>query len=402
MSHMRKKVLIIGGGYGGIRAARALEKHPELEVTLIDSHPYHYLQTDVYDFIANKTTITDISVSLITLFYDSNVSFLQRKITRIAPAQNKIITACGEELSYDYLIIANGSRTFFPSFVEGLKEHAHGVKSIKRAFEFKLKFEEAIYKKVESEGSCSLNPDFNIVIGGGGLSGVEIAAAMAEYSQRFFAMSGYACGGISVYLIEASSDILNGLDGYLVEKSRKRLEKLGVNIITGNKILKVEEHCVHLSNNMTIPMNFMIWTGGIEVRKIDGDGFEYNQRGQLKVDECLRVKGFDNVFAIGDCAEIVNLDGKVLAPTAMLAEFSADIAAHNIIASKDGKNLKEVDFELPGVLVALGGYFTAGIIYGVKLSGFIGFLVKQMVSHMYKWPLTRQCKKALAKSCHKG
>lgn len=399
---MKKKVLIIGGGYGGIRAARSLEKHSELDITLIDSKPYHYLQTDVYDFIANKTTITDISVSLITLFYGSNVSFLQRKIIKILSGENKIITECGEELSYDYLIIANGSRTFFPSFVEGLTEHAHGVKSIKRAFEFKLKFEQAIYKKVESEGTCSLTPDFNIVIGGGGLSGVEIAAAMAEYSQRFFAMGGYVCGGISVHLIEGSADILNGLDGYLVEKSRKRLEKLGVNIITGHKILKVEEHNVHLSGNITIPMNFMIWTGGIEVRKIEGEGFEYNQRGQLKVDECLRVKGFNNIFAIGDCAEITNLGGKVLAPTAMLAEFSADIATHNIIAIENGKKLKEVDFELPGVLVALGGYFTVGLIYGIKLSGFIGFLAKQTVSHIYKWPLTRQCKKALAKSCHKG
>lgn len=399
---MKKKVLIIGGGYGGIRAARNLEKHSELDITLIDSKPYHYLQTDVYDFIANKTTITDISVSLITLFYGSNVGFLQRKIIKILSGENKIITECGEELSYDYLIVANGSRTFFPSFVEGLTEHAHGVKSIKRAFEFKLKFEQAIYKKVESEGTCSLNPDFNIVIGGGGLSGVEIAAAMAEYSQRFFAMGGYVCGGISVHLIEGSADILNGLDSYLVEKSRKRLEKLGVNIITGHKILKVEEHSVHLSNNITIPMNFMIWTGGIEVRKIEGDGFEYNQRGQLKVDECLRVKGFNNIFAIGDCAEIANISGKVLAPTAMLAEFSADIVTHNIIAIENGKKLKEVDFELPGVLVALGGYFTVGLVYGIKLSGFIGFLVKQAVSHIYKWPLTRQCKKALAKSCHKG
>lgn len=397
---MKKKVLIIGGGYGGIRAAHNLSKNSEFEITIIDSRPYHYLQTDVYDFIANKTTITDISVSLVTLFYNSDINFLQRKIVKIVPNDNKIITSLGEELAYDYLVVANGSRTFFPSFIEGLSEHAHGVKSLKRAFEFKQKFEEAIYKKVESEGVCELNPDFNVVIGGGGLSGVEIAAATAEYSERFFALGGYACGGIAIHLIEASPTILPGIDEYLMRKSKKRLEDLGVNIITGDKILKVDEHAVHLASGKSIAMNFMIWTGGVEVRRIDGDGFSYNQRGQLKIDEYSMVQGFDNVFAIGDCAEVVNTKGKTLAPTAMVAEFGADVAAHNIEALANKKELKKIEFDLPGMLVALGGFYTVGIVYGVKLGGIMGYLAKKAVSHMYKWPLTQKCKKSLVQSCN--
>jgi NADH:ubiquinone reductase (H+-translocating) len=399
MSEVRKKVLIIGGGYGGIRAAHGLAKNKDFEITLIDSKPYHYLQTDVYDFIANKTTITDISVSLVTLFFGTNINFLQRKITKILSSENKIVTAEGEEISFDYLVMAIGSRTYFPSFIEGLSEYAHGVKSAKRAFEFKQKFEEAIYKKVESEGTCELSPDFNVVVGGGGLSGVEISAAMAEYSQRFFALGGYACGGISIYLIEASENILNGIDQYLVKKSRKRLEELGVNIIVGDKILKVDEHSVHLGSGKNVAMNFMIWTGGVEVRKIDGDGFEFNQRGQLKIDEFSRVKGFGNIFAIGDCAEVINTSGKILAPTAMVAEFGADIVACNIIATEHKKELKKIAFDLPGMLVALGGFYTVGIIYGFRLSGIIGYLAKKAVSQIYKWPLTQKCKKSITKSC---
>jgi NADH dehydrogenase len=401
---MQKKVIIIGGGYGGIRAANALSKHHELSVTLIDTRPYHYLQTDVYDFIANKSTITDISVSLVTLFFNgqSNVAFLQRKITEIKTEQNIVVTKEGEELDYDYLIVANGSRTFFPSFIEGLQEHSHGVKSIKRAFEFKQKFETAIYKKVESEGVCELNPDFNVIIGGAGLSGVEIAAGMAEYSQRFFALGGYACGGIAVHLIEASETILPGIDNYLVRKSKKRLKELGVNIITGDKILKVEEDKVHLGSGKTIPMNFMIWTGGIEANRIFcTPEMPRNPRGHLTVDENLQVHGLGNVFAIGDCAQIINTKGKILAPTAMVAEFGADIAAYNIAALANKKELKKVEFELPGMLVALGGYYTVGVVYGIRLSGVVGFLAKKAVSYMYKWPLTRKCKKAIVKSCNK-
>lgn len=397
---MQKKVLIVGGGYGGIRAAHALSKHSGFEITIVDTRPYHYMQTDVYDFIANKSTITDISVSLVTLFYNTKINFLQRKVMKVLSNENKIVTNFGEELSYDYLILAIGSRTYFPSFIEGLSEHSHGVKSIKRAFEFKQKFEEAIYKKVESEGVCELNPDFNVVIGGGGLSGVEVAAAMAEYSDRFFAMGGYACGGIAVHLIEASETILPGVDHYLMRKSKKRLEELGVNIITGDKILKVDEHSVHLGSGKTISMNFMIWTGGVEVRKIECDGFAYNPRGQLKIDEFSRVEGFGNVFAIGDCAQVVNTKGKTLAPTAMVAEFGADVAAYNVAATEHKKELKKIEFDLPGMLVALGGFYTVGVIYGIRISGMVGYLAKKAVSHIYKWPLTRKCKKSLVKSCN--
>lgn len=398
---MLKKVIIIGAGYGGIRAAHALAKHRELDVTIVDSRPYHYLQTDVYDYIANKTTITDISVSLVTLFFEkeSNVSFLQRKIVKIIPNEKKIITNFDEELFYDYLVMAIGSRTYFPSFIEGLSTHAHGVKSLKRAFEFKQKFEQAIHKQVESEGVCELNPNFNIVIGGAGLSGVEIAAAMAEYADRFFALGGYACGGVAVHLIEASDSILPGIDPYLVRKSKKRLKELGVNIVTGDKILKVEENKVHLGSGKVVNMNFMIWTGGVEVRKIEAEGFNYNPRGQVKIDEYSRVEGFSDIFAIGDCAQVVNVKGKTLAPTAMVAEFGADVAAHNIAATNNGGELKKIEFDLPGMLVALGGYFTVGVVYGVRLSGLVGFFAKKAVSHMYKWPLTSKCKKALFKSC---
>ncbi|MDD3467825.1 MAG: FAD-dependent oxidoreductase [Campylobacterales bacterium] len=401
MNGAKKKVIVVGGGYGGVRAAQGLAKDENLEVLLLDVRPYHYLQTDVYDFIANKTTITDISISLVTLFFDSRnrVLFLERKIVAVDTSKQVVISDSGEELYYDYLILAVGSKTFFPSFIEGLREHAHGVKTIQRAFEFKIKFEQAIYKKVESEGSCGLNPDFNIVVGGGGLSGVEIAAAMAEYSQRFFAHGGFACGGMNVYLIEGSNDILNGLDIYLVKKSRQRLEKLGVKVLSGVRITKVEEECVHLSNGENINMSFMIWTGGIEANTLECDAFaDKNQRGQLKTDEFLRVLGYENVFAVGDCAEIKNNKGEILAPTAMLAEFSADIAVHNICASAKGLELKPVTFSLPGILVALGGYYTVGLIYGVKISGIMAYIIKRVVSDIYKMPLLAKCKKSLVKS----
>ena len=146
-------------------------------------------------------------------------------------------------------------------------------------------------------------------------------------------------------------------------------------------------------------MSFMIWTGGIEANTLECDAFaDKNQRGQLKTDEFLRVLGYENVFAVGDCAEIKNNKGEILAPTAMLAEFSADIAVHNICASAKGLELKPVTFSLPGILVALGGYYTVGLIYGVKISGIMAYIIKRVVSDIYKMPLLAKCKKSLVKS----
>lgn len=398
MQNLKKKVVIVGGGYGGLKALVEFENRNDVEIILIDRHPYHYLQTDVYDFIANKSNITDVAISLVTLtsYHCGKVQFVQSKVTDFDFSSQSVKLENGESISYDYLVIAVGSRTFFPSQIEGLKENSHGVKSLKWAFLFKQRFEQAMHKKVEEEGSCSIDPDFNIVIGGAGLSGVEIAAAMSEYSQSFFRHSGYSCGGINVYLVEGSPTIMHGMDSYLIKTTEKKLKNLGVKILTGVRIQKVNENSVELSDGKKIGMNFMVWTGGIKASPVlESVNVEKNSRNHLLVDDHFRVSGFSNVFAIGDCTEIKDKNGKIIPPTAQLAEISGTLTGKNICSLLDGKEPKhkvdEINFQ--GVLVAVGGKdCVAYLLNKFRFSGLPAFLVKKLVCLGYKEPLVAKCR----------
>ena len=178
---MKKQLIIIGGGYGGIRAMQGLSSVKELDIVLIDQNPYHYLQTEAYALIANEVTLTDVTVDLVALCKRYKNTRYKKAAIRDIDLISKKLKSDDEELSFDYLIIATGSCTNFPDSIAGLEQYSHGVKTLKRAFEFKQQFEQQLYERMQSEEDLFCKA-FNVVIGGAGLSGVEIAAEMGHYA----------------------------------------------------------------------------------------------------------------------------------------------------------------------------------------------------------------------------
>ena len=392
-----KRVVIIGGGYAGIRALEKLVGCEEIEITLLDQNSYHYLQTDVYDFIANRTNLSNIAVDLYTLCasFGPKVSFYQEEVLRIDCGQKNVTTNhCRHH--YDYLIIAAGSRTLMPESIKGLEKHFHGVKSLPNAMRFKQRFEACMMKRLATEGQCSLDSRFDIIVGGGGLSGVEIAAEMVAYSQEFFKDIGYLCGGVNVTLVNSSDTLLKGNNEFFQESAKKRLESLGIRIIWDQRILEAAEDKIVLSSGESIAMDFLIWTGGITPPWVIRDfEVEKNKKGQLSVDEYYRLKKNPEVFAIGDCADLRDpLSGKALPPTAQSAELSAEYVAGNLRRMLKGKALKRQRIELKGMFAALGGRFGCGEILGlVRFRGVLAYGFKKLVEKGYYWPLKRRCKK---------
>jgi len=175
---VKKKVVVIGGGYGGLRAIEHLALQADMDVTLIDKHPYHYLQTEAYGYIAGRFDLHDVVIDLQDWCsgFKKKVTFIYDHATDIDFASQKV-KLCSSEVAYDYLIIATGARTNFFSFIEGLREHSFGVKSLHRAHNFRAEFEKIIYKKLQNEDDAQ---EINLAIGGAGLSGVEVAAEMAN------------------------------------------------------------------------------------------------------------------------------------------------------------------------------------------------------------------------------
>jgi len=380
------KVVIIGAGYGGLRAVEKLVKRKDIEITLIDKNPYHYLQTEAYGYIAGNFDICDITVDIKSWCdgFSKDIHFFQEECIGI-DTKSKTIQTNLQTIHYDELIVATGALTNFPSFIQGLEEYSHGVKVLNRAYEFKTQFEEIIYKKVKN----SDHREFNIIIGGAGLSGVEIAAEMAYISQKFINSIGIKKGNIHIYLIEAYDSILNGMDSYIVKNTLKRLEDLNVKVMTNSFIDSVSKNTVHLKTGENLEFDFMIFTGGIRAIGVnDIMDVKKNKLNQFIVDEYLQIEGFDDIYAVGDCAEIRNLKGELLPPTSQIAEQCASVVAKNIIRKLERRELLKYDGKMDGMFVALGGEYAVGTMFDmIKLKGYMAYLMKKLITKSYHYGL---------------
>ena len=380
-----REIVVIGGGYGGLRAIEHLAKAPDLKITLIDQNPYHYMQTESYGYIAGRFDIADVALDLKhwCAGFGSGVRFVRDRVERI-DFENRSVICQTERVGYDTLIIATGARTNFFSFIRGLREHSYGVKSLERSFGLRQAFEKRIYQKLTGE-KIDREGDLHIVIGGAGLSGVEIAAEMAHTLKRYEKVLGTHAKNITISLIDAAETILPGLDPYLIDISYKRLASLGVGIRTATFIDAVEERRIHFKTGDSIPYDFMIFTGGIQATPLlETIDAPKNRIGQLVVDRFLQLPGIESVYAIGDCTELRDKEGNLLPPTAQTAEKAAAYVAKRIQKISDDAN-EPFDASIDGLFIALGGSYAAGVLFNkIRVEGYLAYLLKKAITRSYR------------------
>ncbi len=388
------KVVIIGGGYAGIYALRELIKNKNIKITLIDKNTFHNLQPEVYDLIANKSNIADVTIDLTTLCMGYDHPYLEYKnlnVKKIDQEKKKIFTEEQEIVEFDYLIMAAGTRTFFPPSISGLN-NAHDIKKLNWAMFFKQSYENQLFKKIQDEAKkCD---DTHIVVVGAGLSGVEIAAEMAYNSKMFFSRGNFSCDNLKVSLISSSDTILPGLTQELISISHKRLKSLGINVITNTKLQKCEADYAYLSNGTKIQHSFLIFTGGVEASKVTEElDVKKNGRGQVIVNEYMQTNKYENIFAIGDSAEIRNSKDEIMPPNVTIARISGTNAGKNILNMIKKKKLEKCSPKLDGILIALGGKYAAGNIMGLfHVRGRLAYEIKHYVFTSYRKPLLKTIK----------
>ena len=393
-----KKVVIVGGGYAGIRAALKFSKYKmkDLEVLLIDHHTYHYLQTESYNFVSSRIPLEKTFIYLPTLIASmgENFKFINDEALRIE--NNKLICK-KNSFDFDYLIISTGSVTRFLQGFENKGEFSLGVKSLRAALNVKEFFERELFDRLEAERA---RKNFNIVVIGGGLSGVEIAAEMRDYFNRYAKTNALSCGNVHIKLI--SKYILEGQSKSVRETVERRLEKLGVEIVRAF-VDRVEDHKATLDDNRIIEFDFAIFAGGIEPSPfIKNLNLPKDRRGFLKVDEFLRVNG--NIFAAGDAASLFDRNGKFVPPTAQSAEQSGTLAAENIILDIQKAKLKKADIKLRGLAISLGGRCALVVApFGLKVYSIFGWLIKKGIEQFYKCPLKMMARRGyrLMKPCER-
>jgi NADH:ubiquinone reductase (H+-translocating) len=298
------KLLIIGGGFGGLRLARALNNKAGFEITLLDRFNYHQFQPLFYQVASAGLDASNISFPLRKVFHDSNnVRFCMADVKEIVHADNKVITNIGA-FEYDQLVIATGADTnFFGN--ELMQANAMPMKSTVEAIQLRHRMLTNFEDAASSKDKVVLNRLMNIVVVGGGPTGVELSGAIADM-RRFMLPKDYPeldFSAMKITLLEGSPKLLATMSEKSSEQAQQYLEKLGV-IVQTNAILKeYDGNTAILQDGSKIETALVIWAAGIKGNVLPGIDQTIIAKGnRIKVNNQCLVNGFENVYAIGDVA----------------------------------------------------------------------------------------------------
>ena len=354
------KLIILGGGFGGLRLARKLNNKTGFDITLIDRFNYHQFQPLFYQVATAGLDASNISFPLRKVFHKSkNVKIRLADVQQIQTQEKKVVTDIGV-FDYDALVIATGADTNFFSNTN-LMANAFAMKSTVEALQLRNRllnnFEDALTAKDLEE----LQRLMTIVVVGGGPTGVELSGAIADM-KRYQLPKDYPeldFTQMKIYLLEGTGKTLAAMSVKSSEQSEKYLEKLGVTVKTDSILKEFDGQKVTLQNGDTINTTLVIWAAGIKGNVPEGINKELIARGnRIKVDSECRVLGHPNIFAIGDVAYMEQPawpnGHPQVAPVAMQ---QADMLANNLyrIEIKSGdENLLQFKYKDSGSMATVG------------------------------------------------
>ncbi len=298
------KVVIVGAGFGGLRLARKLNNKPGFEVVLVDRFNYHQFQPLFYQVATAGLDASNISFPLRKVFQKSkNVKIRLAHLQQVVPAENKIITDT-EEISYDALVIATGADTNFFGNTQ-IADHAFPMKSTVEALQLRYRLLQNLEKALTITDPVELQRLMNIVVVGGGPTGVELAGALAEMKKYVFPKEypELDFSKMNIYLLEGTAKTLAAMSEKSSAQSQKYLERLGVNVLTNTLLEGYDGAAVKLKDGKMIESSTVIWAAGIKGNVPEGIDKSLIARGnRIKTDRHCKVEGHNNIYAIGDIA----------------------------------------------------------------------------------------------------
>jgi NADH dehydrogenase len=380
MSHSKPRVVILGGGFGGMYAAlefeRALARGADVDVTLVNHDNFFLFTPMLHEVAASDLDITNIVSPIRKLL--RRVTFFHGEIEAIDLVQKRVGLSHGHEqhchaLPYDHLVLALGSTTNFFD-IPGLASRAFTMKSLSDAIVLRnhliANLEEADY-----ECGAPRAPLLNFVVAGGGFAGVETIAAMNDFLReavRFFPHLREDM--LRIMLVSSGQVILPELGDKLGTYAQRKLTEQKVEIHSNCKVTAVSDHDVTLSDGTTVPTNTLVWTAGISPHALLDTLPCPKAKGRVLVNEYLEVPGWPGVWALGDCALVPDAKtGAFHPPTAQHALREGRVAAKNILATVRGDRMKPFRYSTLGLLAPIGKRTGVANILGVNFSGFLAW-----------------------------
>ena len=349
------RVVIIGGGFGGISLAGALRNAP-FQVVMIDIHNYHTFQPLLYQVATGGLEPDSIAFPLRKMFKrHKNFYFRMAKVERVDPVSRTVHTSIGK-IAYDHLVIATGSRTnFFGN--KQLESLAHSMKNIPESLDLRSlilqNFEQAVLNSDLEERNALMN----FVVVGGGPTGVETSGALAELKHHILPKDypELDLRRMQIHLIEAGNRILASMSKDASENALVGLEKLGVNVWLDTRVESYDGTTVKTNSAKLLEARTLIWSAGVLGNTIEGLENAVTRGNRFDVDQFNRVRGFDHVFAIGDIARMEGTEFPEGHPmVAQVAMQQGANLARNLNSIAFGRKLQPFAYKDLGSMATIG------------------------------------------------
>ncbi|GGE37069.1 NADH dehydrogenase-like protein YjlD [Pullulanibacillus camelliae] len=381
---MSKHIVILGAGYGGLLSALTVRKHLDVDdayVTVVNRDASHQIITELHRLAVGNVSEQAVALPLEKLLRGKNIDLKIAEVKEISPDNNEVALSDGSKIGYDALVVALGSETAFFG-IPGLQENGFTLKSVADANHIR----EFVEARVREYAKTKNKVDANFVVGGGGLTGIELVGEFADWMPALTKKYGVDPKDISLYCVEAAPTILPGFPEELIERATTSLENRGVTFVTGVPATKYEDNVVELKDGQTIETKTMIWTGGVQGNSVVANsGIEVN-RGRATVNEYLQSTSHKNVFVAGDSA-VVFAPGaeRPFPPTAQISWQMGELIGYNLFAYLKEGAMSEFSPIFSGTLGSLGRKDAIATIGGNKtqLKGMPASLMKEASNLRY-------------------
>src|SRR2546427_3937845 len=389
----RWRVIIVGGGFGGLRAAQALKSAP-VEVTLIDRRNYHLFQPLLYQVATGSLSPGEIAAPLRSvLSRQKNTRVLLGEVVDLDPLAKRVMLADGASFAYDALIVAAGSQTFYYGH-DAWRAWAPGMKSVEEATNIRHKILYAFEVAERVTDPVQRRAWLRFVIVGAGATGVELAGAIGELARQTLKhdFRSIRPEEAEILLLDGAPRVLPPFPEELAQKAARALAKLGVQVKTGVMVKDIDKEGVTIeTQNGTdrLDARTVIWAGGVTASALgrtlaNRTKAETDRGGRIKVNPDLTVANYPDIYVVGDLALVLGPDGKPLPGVSPVAMQQGTYAAKAIVRKVQGaKELPPFKYFDKGDMAVIGRWHAVANIFGVHVSGFPAWLACAFIHLMY-------------------
>ena len=389
----RHRVVIIGGGFGGLRAARAL-RSAAVDVTLVDRRNYHLFQPLLYQVATGSLSPGQIAAPIRgVLSRQQNTRVLLGDVVDVDPAARHVVLADGAVLEYDSLIVAAGSLTSYYGH-DDWRQWAPGMKSVEEATNIRHKILYAFEVAERLTDPAERHAWLRFVIVGAGATGVELAGAIAEIARQTLRndFRSIRSQDAEIILLDGGPRVLMAFPDDLAGKATDSLARLGVQVETGVMVKHIDRDGVTIERagvKDRVPSKTVIWAGGVTAPPLgrtlaSRTGAETDRGGRIKVNPDLTIPNYPDIYVVGDLALASGSNGKPLPGMAQVAMQGGTYAAKAIVRGVEGrKPLPPFKYFDKGELAVIGRASAVANAFGVHLSGFAAWLIWAFIHLMY-------------------